>query len=211
MALTHGTGQVVRSTRRRLSARGPAATGVGAPPVASQRAYLASGLPQLYREGDFGMRFIGGLETLLDPVVALLDALPAHLDPQLAPTDLLALYAAWLGIDLDESWPAERRRALVDHAGELTKKRGTKAGLELALSISFPHLPLRVEDGGGVTWARDPASLPPSNPKGFVVKCDTPLDKAEQDAVARAIERVKPAHMSYRLRVRAARSGGGSA
>jgi len=31
------------------------------PPVASSRAYLRAGLPAVYQEGDFGMRFIGGL------------------------------------------------------------------------------------------------------------------------------------------------------
>ena len=45
------------------------------PPSASSRAYLRDGLPSLYAEGDFGMRFVGALETLLDPIVAMLDAL----------------------------------------------------------------------------------------------------------------------------------------
>src|SRR5919205_3352093 len=73
------------------------------PPVASTRAYLRGGLPALYQEGDFGMRFVGALESLLDPIVAILDALPAHFDPDHAPEDILELLSAWLGVDLDES------------------------------------------------------------------------------------------------------------
>src|SRR5215211_4237905 len=57
------------------------------PAVASSRAYLRGGLPAVYQEGDFGMRFIGALETLLDPIVAVLDALPAHFSPGHAPRD----------------------------------------------------------------------------------------------------------------------------
>src|SRR5215211_5588767 len=57
------------------------------PKVASSRAYLRGGLPAVYQEGDFGMRFIGALETLLDPIVAVLDALPAHFSPGHAPRD----------------------------------------------------------------------------------------------------------------------------
>ena len=30
------------------------------------------------------MRFVGALETLLDPIVGMLDNLPAHFDPDLA-------------------------------------------------------------------------------------------------------------------------------
>ena len=43
------------------------------PEVASSRAYLRNGLPAMYQDGDFGMRFVGALEELLDPIVAVLD------------------------------------------------------------------------------------------------------------------------------------------
>ena len=120
------------------------------PPVASGRAYLRGSLPAVYQEGDFGMRFIGALETLLDPIVAVLDALPAHFSADHAPRDVLNLLSAWLGIDLDESQTPAQRRAMVRQAAEIGRRRGTRAGLELALSLAFPKLPLRVEDLGGV-------------------------------------------------------------
>ena len=75
------------------------------PPVASSRAYLRGGLPALYQDGDFGMRFVGALESVLDPIVAIIDALPAHFNPDHAPRDLLNLLSAWLGIEVDESQP----------------------------------------------------------------------------------------------------------
>src|SRR3954462_13135557 len=132
---------------QRLSA-GPKET----PPVASTRAYLRNGLPSLYQDGDFGMRFVGSLEELLDPIVAVLDSLDAHFDPNFAPPDILGLLAAWLGVDLDESQDIRHQREMVLRSAELARKRGTVGGMELALKLHFPEVPMRVEDHGGVIW-----------------------------------------------------------
>ena len=181
----------------RLSA-GPKTT----PPVASSRAYLRSGLPAVYQESDFGMRFIGGLEELLDPIVAVLDALPAHFDPDHAPRDILNLLASWLGVDLDESQEIRHQREMVRRAADLGRKRGTVAGMELALSLAYPAVPLRIEDQGGVRWSLDqhPVDAPPPS---FIVYCDKPVAEEVQAGIARCIEQHKPVGTSYRLRVKA--------
>jgi phage tail-like protein len=172
------------------------------PPVASSRAYLRAGLPAVYQESDFGMRFIGALEELLDPIVAVLDALPAHFDPDHAPRDVLSLLAAWLGVDLDESQEIRHQREMVRRAADLGRKRGTVAGMELALSLAYPNVPLRVEDQGGVRWSLDqhPVDAPPPS---FVVYCDKPVGEDVQAGIARCIEQHKPVGTSYRLRVKA--------
>ena len=128
------------------------------PQVASSRAYLRNGLPSLYQDGDFGMRFVGALEELLDPIVAILDALPAHFDPNFAPPDVLSLLAAWLGVDLDETQNIKHQREMVRRSAELARRRGTVKGLELALKLHFPDVPMRVEDNGGVVWHAKPAA-----------------------------------------------------
>jgi phage tail-like protein len=181
----------------RLSA-GPKET----PTVASSRAYLRSGLPAIYQESDFGMRFIGALEELLDPIVAVLDALPAHFDPDHAPRDILNLLSAWLGADIDESQDLKYQREMVRRAADLGRKRGTVSGLELALKLQFPDVPLRIEDQGGVKWSLDqtPIEAPPPS---FVVYCDKPIPEQTQAAVARCIEQHKPVGTAYRLRVKA--------
>ena len=172
------------------------------PAVASSRAYLRSGLPAVYQEGDFGMRFIGALEGLLDPIVAVLDALPAHFDPDHAPRDILALIASWLGVELDESQELKDQREMVRSAAELGRRRGTVRGLELALKLSFPEVPMRIEDQGGVRWSLDdrPVEAPPPS---FVVYCDKPVVESVQASIARCIEQHKPVGTAYRLRVKA--------
>jgi phage tail-like protein len=172
------------------------------PKSASGRAYLRDGLPSLYADGDFGMRFVGALETLLDPIVAMLDALPEHFDPDYAPRDILNLLSAWLGVDLDESQPIAVQRDTIRRAAELSRRRGTKGGLELALSLAFPGTPLRVEDDGGVYFGTAAESLE-SKPAQFVVYCDKPVNEDVQAAIARCIENFKPIHTAYRLRVKA--------
>ena len=172
------------------------------PEVASSRAYLRGSLPALYQDGDFGMRFIGGLERLLDPIVAVLDGLPAHFDPDHAPRDVLSLMAAWLGVDLDESQELRHQREMVRQSAELGRRRGTVSGLELALKLSFPSIPMRIEDQGGVKWTLDQSAVE-APAASFIVYCDKPIPEETQAAVARCIEQHKPVQTTYRLRVKA--------
>jgi phage tail-like protein len=157
---------------------------------------------------------VGALEALLDPLVAALDNLPEHFDPTYAPRDVLDLLTGWLGLEHDEARSGEERRRIVQMAPELMRRRGTRAGLELALKLAFPGVPLRVEDGGSVTWSLEEPPSEPSETDGeaepaaapsFVVYCDVPLPDQRLAAVARLIEQAKPAHVGYRLRVRASR------
>src|SRR6478735_8683055 len=124
------------------------------PQVASTRAYLRNGLPSLYQDGDFGMRFVGSLEELLDPIVAILDSLHYNFDANHAPPDILSLLAAWLGVDLDETQKIADQREMVLRASELGRRRGTVKGLELALKLHFPEVPMRVEDNVQAAIAR---------------------------------------------------------
>jgi phage tail-like protein len=222
VALTEISGlSAVSAARQRAWTSHAEAEGVEeAPPVVSSSGYMRRGLPAIFQDGDLAMNFVGALERVLDPVVALLDSLDHHFDPYLAPPDLLEFLAAWLGMELDESWPEERRREIVRRAGELHRLRGTRAGLELALRITFPALPLRIEDAGGVTWSLEPPPRPApagptaegaraaaepaaaDGPPGFVVYCDTPIAEPIPALLARTIGQLKPADVGYRLRIR---------
>jgi phage tail-like protein len=174
----------------------------GAPPVVSRRATLRRGMPAIYHETDFAMRFVGALEGVLDPIAAVLDALPAHFSPDHAPPAMIELLSAWVGVETDEALEIDARRDTVRMAAELGRRRGTVRGLELALRLSFPGVPMRVEDQGGVRWSLDAAPVP-AGPARFVVYVDTPIAEERQVAIARCIEHHKPAHATYRLRIKA--------
>jgi phage tail-like protein len=180
------------------------------PPAASARRYLREHLPAIYTDQPradpavegFTSRLIGSLERVLDPVVATLDCLPAQLSADTAAAPMLALMAGWLGLEEDERRSLADRRDEVRFASAIAQSRGTLPGLELGLRTAFPSLPLRVEDGGGVTFSVDAGSEPDSGPREFAVYCDTPIPVERQAAVARAIDRLKPVNARYRLRVK---------
>jgi phage tail-like protein len=171
------------------------------PAVVSRRGTLRRGLPGVYHDTDFTMRFIGALESVIDPIAAVLDALPAHFSPDYAPRPIIDLLSSWLGVEVDEEQELEARRDLVRHAAQLGRERGTVSGLELALRLSFPGIPMRVEDQGGVRWSLDGVPAP-AGPASFVVYVDEPIPEERQAAIARCIERQKPVETTYRLRVK---------
>ncbi len=177
-----------------------------APRPVSTPGYLRGHLPAIYADGDFAMRFVSALETVLDPLVAVLDNLPEHFDPAYAPRDVLGLLTDWLALERDELRSGEERRRIVQRAPELMRLRGTTAGLELALELAFPGVPFRIEDAGGVSWGLDPEADWKDAPESFVIYCDMPLPENTLAAVARLVDQARPAHVGYRLRVRASDS-----
>jgi len=190
-----------------MTERGASLNGGEAPRAASNRCYLRSGLPAVYRQGDrsdFVMRFLEAIEAVLDPVVTLLDNLPQHFQPRQAPDDVLTLLGSWLAVEQHEVRPLQERRELARRAAELAVSRGTKPGLELALKVGFPGIPLRVEDRGGVRHAATADGLSAPETASFVVYCDIPLPEGRQREIARFITAQKPVHVTFKLRVRAA-------
>jgi phage tail-like protein len=181
-----------------------------APHAASARRYLRSRMPAIYHDRPQGAgeaesladRFIASLEQVLDPIVATMDNMPALLQTDVAPSRMLTLMAAWLGVAEDERGSMDERREAVRFGSEIANSRGTLPGLELGLRTAFPSLPLRVEDTGGVTYSVKRGSDPEGGNREFFVYCDTPIPVERQAAVARAIERLKPVNARYRLRVK---------
>lgn len=192
-----------------------------APPSASARAYLRNGLPAVYREtwesmgdgesggsGDglespFAMRFLKALEEVLDPIVTMLDCLPAHLDPKLAPAEALHLMALWLGLPFEEHLPRERQQKLVENALEISRSRGTAKGLQLLLELMFGdpdriHEPVFVVKDGGyctVGSAPPPGGVRRPEPGTFVVHWTRPIDDDQLQAVKRLVAREKPVNV----------------
>jgi phage tail-like protein len=170
------------------------------PKVASARRYLRDAVPAIYRsENSFAMRFLYALERVLDPRVAIVDSLAAYLTPRLAPELMVEAMAGWLGLDLSDA-PADIARCrLLDRAEEIARKRGTRAGLELALGVAFPDLGLQVQDGGRVVVRAGDAAPAPEPRPGFVVRCREQLLPAERAAIEWVIARELPLHVRHRL------------
>jgi phage tail-like protein len=156
----------------------------------------------VYQENDFAMRFLHGLEEVLDPIVAFLDALPAHLDVSLAPPEFVTLVGEWLGVDPEGHWRAllgqdeVRRRALVGHATVIARRRGTGASLQLVLDLLFPDLGLRVRDFGRSTFSAEPRD-PPEADTSFEVVSNVEPARGRRAAIDRVVEQLRPVHAAY--------------
>jgi phage tail-like protein len=161
---------------------------------------LLDGLPALYRDDDFLTRWIDALDQVLAPVHATVDNLDAYLDPALTPEDFLPWLASWVGVAVDEQWPARRRRELVTAAVELYRWRGTARGIASAVALYTGTVPEIIESGGAA-FATGPAPYPGSPRLGLLVRLRTdgqPIDRAAVDAI---VTESKPAHVPHRVEI----------
>ena len=159
-------------------------------------------LPALYAEDDFAQRFTAGLDTVLAPVFATLDNLPAYLDPRVAPPDFLAWLASWVGAADDPKWPVELRREAVVRAVELHRWRGTKRGLVEALRLAL-GVHADVTDDGGSWWSNTAGTDLPPQPDAAPLVRVWPDREARVDAhrVHEIVRAMCPVHVVCRVEV----------
>lgn len=162
---------------------------------------LADLLPVALREDGLATRLTAGLDTVLAPVIATLDCLPAYVDPGVAPADFLAWLGTWVGVALDDGWPLERRRAAVREAVTLYRSRGTPAGLRAQVEVLTGG---RVEltDGGGVLWSVTPDGVVLDGVPELLVRVIDPDPGASDPVVLHElVASAKPAHVPHRVEV----------
>ena len=174
---------------------------------------LAAALPGLYREPEVDQRtggvaaslaerFTAALDEVLAPVFSSVDNLGAYLDPRLAPPDFLEWLARWVGLALDETWPLERRRALVAHAVRLYQRRGTARGLAEHVAIFAGVVP-DIEESGGVAWSTTAGSALPGSAEPRLVLRLSPAEAEDVDVrrLQRLVDAARPAHVPAQVEV----------
>lgn len=159
-------------------------------------------LPALFQEDGFALRFTAALDEVLSPVFSVLDNLDSYLDPSLAPVDFVEYLAAWVGVELDETWPEDRRRELVSQAVELYRWRGTVRGLSALVRI-YAGVEPEIEERGGTAWSPTPGGELPGRPEpGLTVRVRVPepatVDAGRLEAIVAA---AKPAHVPHQVEV----------
>ena len=164
----------------------------------------AAACPAVYQESDFGMRFVGALEERARPDRRdARRAAGATSTPTSRRATSSTCWRAWLGVDLDESQTIGRPAR--DRA---PRRPSSAAGAAPSTGSSWrcgwPSRTCRCASRtrAACVWSTDRrpgAARAPS----FVVYCDKPIRRGRQAAVARCIERCKPVHTTYRLRVKA--------
>lgn len=107
-----------------------------------RRSYLRH-LPSVYRRdeaaGRFLERFLSVFSSLFTDVEEEIGGVTNYMDPNGIPANGLSWLESWMALESDETWPDSARRELLSRAPELSKKRGTKAGLLGTLQIYLRH------------------------------------------------------------------------
>jgi phage tail-like protein len=159
-------------------------------------------LPAIYQEDEFSMRFISGFDDVLAPILLTMDCLIDYFDPALTPTDFLDWLAGWVGIEVDEAWATERRRAAVATAVEMYRMRGTISGLRANLEVLSGGT-VEITDSGGVAWSTHPMGDLPGQASPRLAVRVTVEEMTEQTtkAIDSIVIAAKPAHVVHRVEV----------
>ena len=109
---------------------------------------LMENLPAIYQREEsqpnsFLRKLVGVLETTTQDIDARIASMAGQISPATADEPWLDFIARWLGVPWDDGLTPEQKRALVLRAPDLTKARGTRAGLEALLEALIPGEPVR--------------------------------------------------------------------
>lgn len=190
--------------------------------VVSRRSLLHF-LPQVYQKQDrVGGHFLREFLWIFDHIYADLERrigrIHRYFDPLEAPREFLPWLASWVALAIDQEWPEEKKRRLIQQAIGLYGYRGTVRGLKLFLSIftgvepriyenRWPYKGFRV---GAVRVGVDSIVLPPVNlAHSFMIEIPAEFTDASDETILKIhdiIRMEKPAHTAYHLTFAAAPS-----
>jgi len=109
---------------------------------------LMQRLPAIYQReeskpGSFLRSLVGVVEATTQDIDARVGSLGSKINPSTAPVEWLNFVARWLGVPWDDGLSETQKRAIVKHAPDLLKARGTRAGVEQLLACLLPETPRR--------------------------------------------------------------------
>ncbi|HEX3630792.1 MAG TPA: phage tail protein [Candidatus Dormibacteraeota bacterium] len=161
---------------------------------------LIEALPSLFQEDGFSQRFLTAFDEALAPIFATLDNLSWYFDPWLAPEDFLEWLAGWFGMALDESWSADRRRALVAKAFDFYRMRGTASGLKAQIE-TLTGGSVELHETGGVITSKAAGGQLPGSPNFAVLVRVTVDDPASINLkrLDQLVAAAKPAHVTHKV------------
>lgn len=186
------------------------------------RQNLVHHLPQIYQKagepgGDFLPRFLTVFDHLFASLEHKLDRLHLYFNPLEAPEPFLNWLAGWVALTLDQDWPEEKKRKLIQEAIGMYGLRGTVRGLKIFLHIftgvepkimenRWPYRGFRI---GEVRIGHDSIVLPPVRLSDcFMVEVPAEFSDASDETILKIhdiIRMEKPAHTTYYLTFAAAK------
>jgi phage tail-like protein len=155
-------------------------------------------LPGVLQDDEFMQRFVKAFDDAYAPIFATLDSLSCYFDPDLAPADFLDYLATWVGVELDDAWDLQQRRAIIAGAALLHRQRGTTRGIQQALAVGL-GASVDVQDSGGCRWSQKPGGeMPGVSPPQVAVRVRAAdPDSVDPRRIDALLEATKPAHVAH--------------
>ena len=143
-------------------------------------------------------------DEVLAPIFAVLDRLPAYLDPRTAPEDMLDWLAAWIGLSIAPDTGSVQKRNWIAVRAKFLGRRGTPAAIEALVDAAFGLDPADTDVFERLVSrsSADPDGTSEVYAPTLVVRVKT--DRPEHIDVKRLesfVDGVKPAHVPHRVEV----------
>ncbi|WP_371658242.1 phage tail protein [Streptomyces sp. NBC_00280] len=178
----------------------------GVSSVSSMSRYLDH-LPAVFREDPFAGRFLLAFEAVLtghDDTVGLeqlIERSADHIDPLTTGEDFLPWLAGWVGLSLRADWDADTKRGFIREIVPLYRQRGTLAGLRRMLEIYLRPLDDEVTRDDVVVFDEFETPAHYFQVQLTLGDADPGRLRRVQEIARAIIDREKPAHTFYALRV----------
>jgi phage tail-like protein len=163
---------------------------VGYPPgIPRDRSSWLKYLPQIYSDDDFLGRYLLLFESIMHPIIWVVDNFDQYLTPEIAPLEWVQWLASWFDVLLLPELPEDRQRAVLNQIGWLFLRRGTRVGLERLLELYF---------GVNVNITE-----PADQPAHFIVRIQLSQSdvRVERDTIEYLIRSQSPAFASFNLEI----------
>jgi phage tail-like protein len=169
--------------------------------LVNPRPYLEE-LPALLQEDEFCGRLTRGFDDVIAPIYSTLDCWDSYLEADLAPDDFIDWLASWVGVEIDEHWPLERRRRLIKEIVVLYRIRGTSAGLASHVNLYAGVTP-EILENGGCLWSQEANTPLPGSPDAqLTVRLQVPdPDTVKRATIERIVAASRPAHLAFTVEV----------
>ncbi|MDZ4763512.1 MAG: FHA domain-containing protein [Chloroflexota bacterium] len=144
-------------------------------------------LPAVYSDSEFMGRFLLIFESIMNPIIWMIDNFDFYLSADTAPQEWLAWMSSWFDLLLLPELPMARQREIVRQLGWLFLRRGTRMGLQRLLELYFDVTPEIVE----------------TVPCHFIVRLPLSESKSKlgRELADRLINSQRPAFASYLLEI----------
>ena len=158
-------------------------------------------LPQVYQQNnDFLKRYLSIFSTIYHEMQEKIDSLPELLDVDIAPEELLPVFASWLGLETDPMlFGPDELRSLLKIAPKLMEYKGTKWAVETALKLFVSEDVYIVERNLLMADQRHSEDLYGKTHYDFTIMIARKMDEKLRLRLQFLIDQVKPMRSRYNI------------